>query len=88
MWDAKSIKDIEAIHADIVLESGRYRASRISSGTYNQIVIYTTAGNRIRIVTLTGEQALYAWKGKVFGQERLIISKGNIIIRDEVFKSL
>ena len=86
VWDAKSIKDIEAIHADIVLESGRYRASRISSGTYNQIVIYTTAGNRIRIVTLTGEQALYAWKGKVFGQERLIISKGNIIIRDEVLK--
>lgn len=42
----------------------------------------TPKGRKIRIVTLTKEQAEHTWKGKFLGEERVIITEANVIYKD------
>lgn len=47
-----------------------------------QIDIETTAGNKVRLTTLTQPEAEHLWKGEAWGAERVIVSEADLFFVD------
>jgi len=86
IWVKKTIKSIE-IDGDVnvTYESDFIKVSQLRAGTNCVINIKTINNRDVRVVTLTRCQALNAWKEKVLGEERLVLSQTHLAFeRDSI----
>jgi hypothetical protein len=76
--EPKSGTSIEAPHAELLQGQGLSIASGIVPGSGIAIQIRDGKGVTTRIIVLSRDQALSAWKAELGGQERLILSSADL----------
>lgn len=52
-------------------------------GKEYELVLTLLGGKRIRLITLSREEALQAYRLRVWGEDRLIVSEGDVYVQDE-----
>lgn len=76
--EEKGGSSINAPHAQLARSQGAAIVSGIEPGTGNAIEIRDRTGEATRIIVLSREQALDAWKVSLAGRERLILSVADL----------
>lgn len=74
VFEAQSIEQIET-PGSLEKINDRYRVAHLKPATDCVIKIKTKQGGSVNIVVLSAAQSLHFWKGSVWGQDRLFLSK-------------
>ena len=80
-FDAAAIRNIKVSNGEISSVNGRTYISGLKPDTDCVIQMVTASDIKVNIVTLTAEQAKHCWKGKVWGQQRVFLTKANLLFK-------
>lgn len=86
VFDSKTVKNIKITAGRIISANGATSVFDIKPGIDNIIDIDSATGKKIRIITLTEEQAKLCWKADIWGCERLFITKANLLFIQNYLK--
>ena len=78
----EGIRTIQSLMAVVADEDDCFRVQVTQMGLESIITIESQDGRTIKIVTLTRQQAENCWKAELWGQERLVISAGEVTFPD------
>ncbi|MCL6591736.1 MAG: beta-galactosidase [Firmicutes bacterium] len=81
-FDSSGIAEVAVHNGNFAQKDGRIDAF-VNPGTDCLIGLTLTNHQRIRVCTLAHKQALHFWKYDLWGQERVLISKADIIVDDD-----
>jgi beta-galactosidase len=82
-FNKSDIKTAELHDASLIRNDKAYTVRVSKPGTNCTMKLTLQNGKVLKILTLTNQQALNAWKADVFGAERLFISKSDLIFFKE-----
>jgi beta-galactosidase len=82
VFENKAIQSIQSKQAFIIKTDTTYKVDVTKPGTACLIELKLKNGKTIKVLTLTGAQALNAWKGNINRKEALIISDDDLIFID------
>ena len=74
VFDAASVRSVHASSGETVKDSGVVAVSGIRPGVDSRIDLVSSEGRPVRIVVLSAEEAEDAWKVRIGGTDRLLIS--------------
>ncbi len=77
-FDAKTVRDAKSAAAKIEKLDGNIFVSGLTPGTKVAASITAADGHTINLVLLSPEQALNAWKARLAGRERLLLSAADL----------
>ena len=83
-FEDKDGVSIESAHGRIVRERGTIYIDGIEPGTEVAIRLRQANGAEVKIVVLTRDQALNAWKAEIGGHEQLILSRAQIYFDHDI----
>lgn len=78
-----SLADIEANEGNVTRLGQNVVIGGLNPGMSCEITLRSAAGAVVKLLTLTGEQSLHVWKGRVFGQDRLVWCESNVAFSGE-----
>jgi hypothetical protein len=73
-FEEPGLASIKPSTGQIERDSGVIYLSGLKAGAESRIELVSTLGGRLRIVVLTSDEAENAWKARIGGQERLLIT--------------
>jgi beta-galactosidase len=82
----EGIQTIQSHKAVVAAEDDRFSVQVTQMGLESIITIESQDGSTIKIVTLTRQQAENCWKTELWGQERLVISDGDVTFPDDALQ--
>jgi hypothetical protein len=79
LFDRSTIKDIKVLNGKAIDEAGQAHITNLIPGTKCIISLQSSAGKKIKVVTLTSSQARTLWKGQVWGRTRAFLTNSNLL---------
>ena len=81
VFDAATVKNVKCDNqsAEIKQKEGLMQVNVNAPGTDCILTVSTAKGDSLKILTLTSQQAMQCWRGKLWGQNRLVITNGTLI---------
>ncbi|MFD0960807.1 beta-galactosidase [Paenibacillus chungangensis] len=79
VFDSDTVSLIEVNRAAVSREGQVLTVSGLHPGTSCMITVQSSDGKAIKLLTLTESQSLQAWRGKAFGQERLVLCGSGVL---------
>jgi len=79
VFDAQDIQTLSAKQATVTKNKLSYKIDVTQPGVQAILDLKLKSGKEVKVLTLTNEQALNAWKGNVGGKEALLISNDDLI---------
>ncbi|HEY0809296.1 MAG TPA: beta-galactosidase, partial [Longimicrobiales bacterium] len=78
VFNASSVASLDAPVAHVSRGNGRIVVRRLQPGLHEAIAVRTSTGQHVRIVLLSREQALNAWRPRLAGAERLFLADDDV----------
>lgn len=78
-FDGATVKNIRVLNGKLTEEAGRATIAGLKPGTNCVLEFRSASGKKIRIVTLTYNQARTLWKDKAWGRTRVFLTNSNLL---------
>ena len=81
VFDAATVKELRGDERGLKIscKEGRIVADATQPGTDCVLNITTAKGESLKLLTLTDQQAMHCWRGKLWGRTRLVMTGGTLI---------
>ncbi len=86
VFDRTNLQKVNNVVATVAARQDNYLITGLKPGTSCFTTLILKDGKQVNILTLTAEQSLAAWKGKVNGIEYLFLSKDNLTFDNQAIK--
>jgi len=83
VFDSTTVRHIQVSSGRINKTDGRIHVSGLKPGIDCVLELVTTAGNKLKMVTLTQEQAEQCWKGHIWDRQRVFLTKSNLLFDEQ-----
>ena len=81
VFDAATVKEVRGDDRKLEIKhkEGQIQVQATAPGTDCLLQVTTAKGDSLKVLTLTRQQALHCWRGKLWGQNRLVLTDCTLI---------